>query len=138
MERIIKFRGLTANNEWVYGDLLHDKPNSTAYYKEYSQRICWINDKGASCNQPVKNGTVGQFTNVLDKNDVEIYNGDIVKTVYLGNECNARGAIIISPIEYFGSGFTLAITYTPIYPFIVDHTIEVIGDIYRNPELLSK
>ena len=45
----IKFRGMDANGIMRYGRLSQDKKDSTAYYEEYSQRICWDDS-----NIPVK------------------------------------------------------------------------------------
>ena len=106
--REIKFRGMDANGNMRYGRLSQDKPNSTVYYTEYSQRICWDD-----CNIPVKNSTLGQYTGLKDNtkweqltekekkdfyelhksefdiddvknlwNGKEIYEGDIIKYSY--------------------------------------------------------
>lgn len=74
MNRQIKFRGMDANGIMRYGRLSKDMPDSTRFYKEFSQRICWDYS-----NIPVSNKTLGQFTGLLDKNGKEVYEGDILK-----------------------------------------------------------
>ena len=134
-----RFRGLTAKNELVYGYLVPDAPNSTAYYNEYSQRICWFPDTGGHANTPVKNGTVGQFINIVDKNGKDIYEGDIVtSTWYTYDEpvtdlvgiveyCQGWGAFWIA--NYESKTFS-EINGQGYYQW----DIEVIGNIYEAKE----
>lgn len=83
-------------------------------------------------------GHLMQFTGLHDKNGKEIYEGDILKTIALSNDHNQRGAITKSPIEYFHGNVCLSITHVPLYPFCINHDIEIIGNIYENPELLGE
>lgn len=66
-----KFRGRTLEkNEWVYGDLFRLKDNhcSIHYYDENNSQFLIEVD-------PL---TVGQFTDIPDRNGVDIYEGHVV------------------------------------------------------------
>lgn len=69
-----------------------------------------------------------QFTGLLDRNNVEIYEGDILKTdVRAGN----------MKVIYFDTYASFMLEYKGLlYPLNEGADIEVIGNIYENPELL--
>ena len=74
-----------------------------------------------------------QYTGLKDKNEVEVYEGDIIK--YDFNELNYR-------IEFLNAGFIARRFYENIenlYPTEFDYgkECEVIGNIYENKELLN-
>ena len=73
-----------------------------------------------------------QFTGLLDKNGKEIYEGDIVKGVtgYIFKIVFSDGSfMILSGLKHPEKNKTFLI-YNPDF-------IEIIGNIYQNPELLE-
>jgi len=76
MNREIKFRGLHKDGTWLIG-----------YFTTYDD-VCYIKaidrDQRFGCGIPVIPETVGQFTGLHDKNDIEIYEGDILLPNYNG------------------------------------------------------
>lgn len=72
MKREIKFRGLRADGKgWVYGSFLKELYNS--YIVE-----CVDQTRYAFTNISVTPETVGQFTELKDRNGKEIYEGDVL------------------------------------------------------------
>ena len=128
MSREIKFRGLTAKGEWAYGLPHDDAPNSTAYYAEYSQRIAWLPDTGDYANVPIKNGTLCQFTGLKDLNMVEVFEGDILADPMLYPMPVVYDTYLASFVRLDTTGDVYVLNY---------QGIEVIGNIYQNPELLE-
>ena len=82
--------------------------------------------------------TVGQYTGLTDKNDTKIFEGNIVRYVGVdidGSEDTYIGAICFEPEKV---GF--AIKRDDYRAFFVNSwliDIEVIGNIYDNPELMN-
>ena len=130
--REVKFRGLTTNGEWIYGWLSSDLPDSTLYYDEYPNRIHW-HIGTTRYNQPVRKDTEGQYIGKKDVNNKEVYEGDVVKT-------GTYDSIML--ITYYQTGFYLAFLdgsiSSPIWPYIVNASIEVIGNKFENPELMKE
>lgn len=89
---------------------------------------CW-DEKDCYWDFDIKPSVVlMQSTGLKDKNDVEIFDGDIVKAIF-----SLLQTRVVGPIYFSNAGFTL------IDRWIINFKdFEVIGNIYQNPELLKQ
>lgn len=136
MKREIKFRGLNANKEWVYGLISKDTEGSTQYYTEMPYRVCWFEDS-AHCNQPIITESVGQFTGLKDKNGKEVYEGDIIEfdNTEIGGTKTTGEVVFNTDITLSKLEWGLW-TRKGYYRTDFLGRIEIIGSIHQNPELL--
>lgn len=148
MQRKIKFRGKVKWNgnhkfsgDWVYG-YYRNNDNGNAFITETVDDF----DNYIFDETEVDENTVGQYTGLKDKNENEIYEGDIIDFSYdmfVGNFNTfvAKGIIIFEEGAFYvqcleNENLTKDESYL-IYTINID-TIEIIGNIYDNPELLKK
>lgn len=134
--RTIKFRGkpTVIVKDWVYG----------GYKKE---NIIWNEDLLVPMDNLVDPETVGQFTGLYDKNGTEIYENDILQLKRDGKEYNP---LLVVYSEVY-AGFCMLsedvlnnVIYKPHRPVNPNwwdefkDEIEIIGNIYDNPELFKQ
>lgn len=136
--REILFRGKRKDNgKWVYGFYALFASNKGLKHGIYTGA-----ENGCVIPYEVDPETVGQFTGLTDKNGKKIFEGDIVKEwsshwkTPLKTEVNIYEVVC----EYLGSLHLIRKTEygensTPLYRRSV---VEVIGNIYDNPELLGE
>lgn len=149
--REIKFRAKRVDNgEWVYGNYCQSMSSPNAiqeldYYGNCEGKLFEI-DRNTLC----------QYTGLEDKNGKEVYEGDIVKTKYIEKR-DFQGVKYNNEMEFVelvifkDQAFQLEINNDGIkmyrylnlgkdartYGDIKLREIEVIGNIYDNPELLK-
>lgn len=126
MNHEILFRGKRKdNNEWVYGDLIHD-------WDDLFIGGDFLDETGNPMYMKfeVIPETVGQYTNFNDNKSNKIFDGDIVE-----EGCNG----LILDVIYDNEIGTYKLKGTENY-FIKDAPIEweVVGNIWDNPELLDE
>ena len=134
MAREIKFRGRNIlNNDWMYGDLIHDDEHCRVYV--------YPRDAGPlELKHRVDAETIGQFTGLHDKNGKEIYEGDIIraygskgdeiKHIVEYSDKEAMFCTKLIGAEMLGGSITQR--------WLNEFEFEVIGNIYDNPELLKE
>lgn len=130
--RKIVFRGKSERNGvWLYGDLEYNIQKDIA-------RIHTYNKAGMYEGQYiVDNETIGQFTGLYDKNQKEIYEGDILKwskdRLYV---VKFLDGMFYASVEECNEGILGGF---PLYRLTEyeDGKCEIIGNIFDNTELMK-
>jgi uncharacterized phage protein (TIGR01671 family) len=135
--RLFKFRVWAENNEFPKGQMYLDKfllnlngdlifPNRINAF-DYSMSFARIS---------FNNINLMQFTGLIDKNSKEIYEGDIVFNHAENGVCNSN-IIIFNEYGYFlQTYFSNARREIISLDEYLTRDLEVIGNIFENPELL--
>lgn len=148
--REIKFRGFYACEDedeqifidgelvkgaWVYG-----------YVWKNDRGQFFITEYNSLTMYPVIPETVGQYTNLKDKNEIEIYESDILKYTFdnpgsvLANENGLKVRIDTVFWSEWRSSFALGsrMCNNDLFKYVRNgNRVEVIGNIYNNPKLLE-
>ena len=125
--REILFRGKRTNTkEWIEGVAFPHDNNKLTMHSQHPM-------DGSLVGKEVDPETVGQSTGLTDKNNTKIFEGDIIQNVTEGKT---------AVVQWFSehSAFMLWCKSENQVYWLYDNdflNIEVIGNIYNNPELLG-
>lgn len=104
--------------------------------------VLWIAESDQAC--PSSDATIQQFTGLKDKNDKDIYEGDILSIPNNFDEEDLSNDLMT--VEYLGAGWVYRDLRTnkceSIHSLIGfeanDEDSEIIGNIFENEEFLTK
>ena len=124
--REIKFRGKRIDNgKWIYGSLIIEEDPIADVFKYFIKPFNFLTGK------LVVPETVGQYTGSKDKNNKEIYEGDIVRY------SDGYTAVIVWKDTGFGLEFIEEVESPQTWYYLPNGNIlEILGNIYENPELI--
>lgn len=153
-EKVKMLSGEPLPSRWCYGGIfaphMDEKGFAVIYGAEGERDETITGTKLAK--YPVYRDTVGQYTGKTDKNGTKIFENDIVNFVvfdYDGSDTSYRGVVKWSNMdneatrfmiwhdnenEYYGNDGAFDFDWVHYQ----DSEIEVLGNIYDNPELLVK
>ena len=169
-----KFRGKCTNEhyrefgQWVFGGIFECERYTVITVEDRYDGSLYEPPHSYLEDIEVNPETVGQYTGLLDKNSVEIYDGDIVKVEHSYADWGNTGKIFNKPRRsYGGEEYTRDYDLARCYKyyrnykvefnvvkqtleirngsdchaltchFIRAHKVDVIGNIYDNPELIE-
>lgn len=136
--REILFRGKRIDNgEWVEGIPINTHIGTFIVFEEnphYCDQYGYMEIDGLVKVDPA---TVGQYTGLTDKNGKRIFEGDVIKGLFL------FGLEVLSVVDFEGGSFGLKWNRGDIAEFspftsICNVSFEVIGNIHDNPELIKE
>lgn len=124
----VTWSGEKIKSNWVYGGIFPQ--NGEGDFAIIYQQ------KPTVEKYPVYADTVGQYTGMLDKNGTKIFEGDIIDFLYRSDGDDY--GIVQYDVDETEFGFVYNLIYDGLGRHYCSRDIEVIGNIYDNPELLEE
>lgn len=137
--REIIFRGKRMDNgEWIRGDLITSAGHPDRAWITECKTLFdrQMQDIGI---REVDKSTVGQYTDLTDKNGKKIFEGDIVKTKY-GRLCTVVwfAPKLCFDLEPINKPENLSSKAPDKWDLWHSENLEVVGNVYDKPELLEE
>ena len=134
--REIKFRGRDEQGRWHFGMLRVWRDQSFAIETTQGLAVDFVDP-----------ATVGQYTGLKDITDTEIFEGDIVDFFHEWHGINGEycSKEMRGVVAYDGASFDVITrdehgdeSFWELYTLWQGGSVQVIGNIYNNPELLTE
>lgn len=134
--REIKFRGWSIFDEkWVYGYL------TVRFNIRSDEKHYFIYSETGMSGWRVDPESVGQYTGLMDYKRQDIYEGDLIKveSYYFGDALQKE---FIGVCIYIDGAYHIESHYSQTdksyYNFDENETVQVVGNLYENKELLNE
>ena len=122
----VRLDGTPVDSIWVYGSVLQSKGYFSIIYQTEPEIEKF----------PVYTNTICQYTGLTDKNGKKIFEGDIVQYSKANQKRKQSGIILYTDDRFLIDWITNFLFANDILKYWHDD-IEVIGNIFDNPELLE-
>ena len=129
----VRMDGTPVESNWVYGGVLQGTGDHSIIYQtepDIDKKVVYTD-------------TLGQYTGLTDKNGTKIFEGDIVKFRH-DSEFDKKVYCRNYAVEFINTYVTYGLRLrnkSIHFPFkkvtALQHDVEVIGNIYDDPELLN-
>lgn len=138
--REIKFRGKSKKDgEWCYGTYIYNNPLRIRTFREIHKIVFWqtgnwrrMGDWGA---EEVIPETIGQYTGLKDKNEKEIYEGDVILWHDKKYVAKFQSGMFYASVEEFNKDVHGGY---PLWSLVKHHDEQdcgvIVGNIYENNE----
>lgn len=143
--RTIIFRGRHLSGQWYYGNLVVRELESPVPETPQAYRCVMIGDIEDGSEEDVEEETVGQFTNFLDADGKEIYEGDILHVPEDTFNAEMRCVVEWDRDGFIARSLRSGGSSSLSWAIKKDHAtkhyvrqVKVIGNIHDNPELIKE
>ena len=117
------------NGEWVYGLV------TRLYDEQFKNLPAEMTNTNGISGIEIDYKTIGQYTGMLDKNGTKIFEGDIID--FFGRSDGDGYGVVKYDAYETEFGFEYDNIYRSLGKNFYPENIEVVGNIYDNPELLG-
>lgn len=118
------------NGEWVYGLV------TKLYDEQFKNLPAEMTNTNGISGIEIDYKTIGQYTNMLDKNGKKIFEGDIID--FFGRSDGDGYGVVKYDAYETEFGFEYDNIYRSLGKNYYPENIEVIGNIYDNPKLVGR